>query len=73
MVNIATLGMFNPATGGTRVEYITNDTGSSDGWWLRNKIQVVVRSITDEDDKYKYKSKPVVEITEVTNGNGKVV
>lgn len=70
-VAIATGGMYNPAAGGTRVEYITVDTGSSDGWWLRPKPQIVIRSVT-EDKKYKYKSKPVVEIIEVTNGNGKV-
>ncbi len=72
-VSIATCGMFNPAAGGTRIEYITVDRGSSDGWWLRSKPQVVIRSVI-EDDKYKYDiEKPIVEVIEVTNGNGKVV
>lgn len=71
-VSICTMGMFTPATGGaTRVEYIEVDRGSSDGWWLRPKPQVVVRSVI-EDEKYNTK-KPVIEILEVTNGNGKVV
>lgn len=70
-VAIATMGMFTPAGGGTRIEYIEVDRGSSDGWWLRNKIQVVVRSVTEED-KYNRKI-PVVEVIEVTNGNGKVI
>jgi len=66
-VAIATMGMFTPAGGGTRIEYIEVDRGSSDGWWLRPKPVVVVRSITDEDDKYKYDKKPIVEILKVTN------
>ena len=70
-ISICTMGMFTPAGGGTRVEYIELDRGGSDGWWLRNKIQVVIRSVTEED-KYDTK-KPVVEIIEITNGNGKVI
>ena len=67
-VSIATMGYYTPATGGTKIEYV--EVGSSDGWWLRSKPQVVIRSVTEED---KYKKKPVIEITEVTNGNGKVI
>lgn len=72
-VAIATMGMFTPAGGGTRTEYIEVETGSSDGWWLRPKPVVIIRSVI-EDDKYKYNvEKPIVEVIEVTNGNGKVI
>ena len=71
-VAIATMGMFTPAGGGTRTEYITVDTGSSDGWWLRPKPVVVIRSVI-EDDKYLINTKPIIEVIEITNGNGKVI
>jgi len=62
-VAIATMGMFTPP-GGTRIEYITNDTGSSDGWWLRPKPVVIIRNVTEDD----YKIKPAIKIIEITNG-----
>lgn len=63
-VSICTHGMFTPAggAGGTVTKIIEVDRGSSDGWWLRAKPQVVIRSITDEDDKYKYNKRPMVEV-----------
>ena len=70
-IGVATLGRFSGVTHRFGEDIIYEDAGSSDGWWLRSKPQVVVRSIID-DDKYNIE-KPVIEIIEVTNGNGKVI
>lgn len=74
-VSIATMGMFNPAlVGETVTKYVEVDRGSSDGWWLRAKPQIIIRSVMedDRDDKDDRDRKPIVKILEVTNGNGKV-
>ena len=66
-IGVATLGRFSGATHRFGEDIIYEDAGSSDGWWLRSKPQVVVRSIID-DDKYD-KNKPAVEIIEVKEGD----
>jgi len=65
-IGLATMGKF-------RYQFHQNRQfqaeGGSDGWWQRKRPTVVIRSVI-EDDKYKYnQEKPVVEITEITNGN----
>jgi hypothetical protein len=55
-IGIATMGKF-------RYQFHQNwqvSDGGSDGWWMRSKPVVVIRSII-EDDKYD-KNKPAIEI-----------